>query len=303
MPREVSELIDQYINSGGSLLGFISEAQCVPAPRLHIIDSQFLNLVDHENQVHISLDLSCTPASHQPVHVHDDDDNILDAIFFPPCSFVRMEKLRDMEVLARFQGSDLISGVKFSVGAGRVVLWGVDFDVLEASPLTQSQLEDKRVELLQKSLLHLGLQPSLTLNVPSDPLPQFLVFATETATSNSVLNDLAKSKVLEDANDTFYFHDIADAPSLYTTSDKSSKHIILCPAHQKPSLNFTPSFDLDTYFQSLAECRAHKDCNINPTQSWGIGEALLYGEVVTSTQTILDRSVRLVSGPSPNKCH
>ena len=69
-------------------------------------------------------------------------------------------------------------------------------------------------------------------------------------------------------------------------------HIVLPSNVELPSRELTPLFDLDLFFKSLAIAREEKDLTTDSeesTSSWGVGEALLYGEAITSTQTMLDK--------------
>jgi len=113
-------------------------------------------------------------------------------------------------------------------------------------------------------------------------------------------------KPLEDKNDTFHFHNLCEADKLQKADTQSSsgakpkpsswqpKHIIVCRDGKLPSSQQTLLFDLDNYFSELSSAREvhglYKD--VSP---WAMGEVLFYSEVVTSTQTMLDKNPTLMS--------
>jgi len=79
----------------------------------------------------------------------------------------------------------------------------------------------------------------------------------------------------------------------------SPKVVAVCPANTFPSPLDTPLFNIPAYFSHLAKAQPAL-----PTESkirnQRIGELLLYGEVVTSTQTLLDKNPILLRAlPSP----
>ncbi|KAI5896480.1 class II aaRS and biotin synthetase [Schizophyllum commune H4-8] len=114
--------------------------------------------------------------------------------------------------------------------------------------------------------------------------------------------------VWEDSEDTFYFWPLAGAGDAVNAaqdshgadtelkSDQDSqekkashRHIVLCPDGALPSRELTPNFDLKAYYEALevARGRAGGDNGVSP---WPLGDALIYGEAVTSTQTLLERN-------------
>ena len=70
-----------------------------------------------------------------------------------------------------------------------------------------------------------------------------------------------------------------------------ASHPTISPTHFYTS---SPSFDAKKYIKVLTDI--HGD-QASDTDNWGVGEALFYGEAVTSTQTMLDRYAYL-SPPS-----
>jgi len=51
----------------------------------------------------------------------------------------------------------------------------------------------------------------------------------------------------------------------------------------------TPTFDVALYLDELAKGKQRNRDLSDDSDPWPIGAALMYGEVVTSTQTMLDR--------------
>lgn len=177
---------------------------------------------------------------------------------------------------------------------------------LSAGPFYDSQdpaLESRR---MRQSLRDLGLQTPESENaiVPSRPLPQFL---TATPIKPDIVFRIMEAltgsmQPIEDRNDTFYFHNLSEADDLLkvdarsmsdTQSEPSSwqpKRIVVCNNGRLPSSQQTPLFDLGDYFKELSRAWevAGRQKDID---SWAMGEALFYGQVVTSTQTMLDKYV------------
>ncbi|KAH7911490.1 class II aaRS and biotin synthetase [Hygrophoropsis aurantiaca] len=122
--------------------------------------------------------------------------------------------------------------------------------------------------------------------------------------------------LLKDANDNFCFHYLNSFPNqisahdhpLYTvdlrcdadSDDKKTKHIIVPVQPLTPSeeMTFTPHFSPNAFFNALNELNSREKPSIDTP--WNMGDALLYGEAVTSTQTMLDKNPKLLrSLPSP----
>ena len=101
--------------------------------------------------------------------------------------------------------------------------------------------------------------------------------------------------MIKDAADTFHFE--AFAPDVLEQArmheDVGQVRRVLVPAlGELPSNETTPLFDVRRYFNAIRETRKHEEPPTSQTkeeEGWGLGEALLYGEVITSTQTMLDK--------------
>ncbi|KII91479.1 hypothetical protein PLICRDRAFT_38240 [Plicaturopsis crispa FD-325 SS-3] len=204
-----------------------------------------------------------------------------------------------------------VAAVKIVSGKGRLVLWGPSLEY----PVAED--EQPRLDLLRASLLELGLELPATPTSVARPLPQFLVGnPSKAGIIPRIIGALAaplpadQLKKFEDANDTFRFSTIENHAAVFEESrsrfaaqtDASSwqpKEIIVCPDGTIPSPEQIPLFDIRQFFADLTRARKREGLS-DDAESWGIGEALLYSEIVTSTQTMLDKNPRLLSSlPTP----
>lgn len=203
------------------------------------------------------------------------------------------------------------AGVRCTVGRGVAILWGVHPEhVSRISPTeirSQPSMEGFRAREKARKALVRSMLSMLGLDVPSEPTdppapkPQFLCASDDTLLEPLArqLHDLFESDgTLQDANDTFrlqlssaYEDSLSSAANqlslhdpLASDTDESDarpvRDIVCCDP--LPPANATPIFDVRGYFDRLAAQSARKDV---------LGSLLLYGEVVTSTQTLLDKSV------------
>ncbi|KAF9972548.1 biotin holocarboxylase synthetase [Actinomortierella ambigua] len=136
--------------------------------------------------------------------------------------------------------------------------------------------------------------PSLT------PLYLASVHSSLTADLARTLGSMATPEgLIKEANDTFQLipspqHPVPDhTPTLQETSEgeteeQTIKNIVLCP-DQPPSTLLTPEFAMGDFFRHLQEVRASGAAGPMPR----FGNSLLYGQVVSSTQTMLDKNFGL----------
>ncbi|KAF9476063.1 class II aaRS and biotin synthetase [Pholiota conissans] len=233
--------------------------------------------------------------------------------------------VKDVSILAHgAEGS--IAGLFLGVGKGHVAFWGpsIEYPLTEkpaSSIVSALKIEDiissdrARNKLLATTLSHLGLKvppEEEHKHMIARPLPQFLTSApTKPEIVEKILDDIAAPQsgaqltMFKDANDEFYFHPLQESAELLettrenaqTSSDPATwqpKHIVICRDGVLPAKNLTPLFDLNLFHNALANAR-QKQGVIAPSSAWGIGEAVLYGEAVTSTQTMLDKNPRLLT--------
>jgi len=206
---------------------------------------------------------------------------------------------------------DGVAAVRCSIGAGKANIWRPylaytsqdDISPSTSAPTEGSVTTQERKTLMQAVLKGLGLHlPSKHVQVFTRPLPQFLTshpskpFAVSKVMENlaapSPASDLS---VFRDENDCFTFYPLAESAEVFhrchtgsTIGISDPKHIIVCLLGQLPSPDHTHLFDLHTYYAAVSEER-NKNSLVDTLNSWGMGEVVLYGQVVTSTQTMLDK--------------
>ena len=88
-------------------------------------------------------------------------------------------------------------------------------------------------------------------------------------------------------NDTFRFHPPEDVASALQLPPSDVKHAIVYVGEELPARHMTNLFNFEQYYRYLAEVRTPTE--ENDDGSWWFGEVILYGEVVTSTQTMFDK--------------
>ena len=163
-----------------------------------------------------------------------------------------------------------------------------------------------RKNLFKEILELLGLDvPMQNSSLYTQPLPQYLTSSPSQADAVAqvlerlgiILSD--EPYVLQDAEDTFHFHRstynpiqvLSDASSKSKDSDLwQPKHVIVYTRGDLPPPTSTTLFSFRTFYDILATVRTQNGCS-DKADPWGIGEILLYGEAVTSTQTMLDKYV------------
>lgn len=220
-------------------------------------------------------------------------------------SFGGFESTSRTRILGHIDAGAGIAGISLLVGSGRATFWAVSLE----EPISSDALkvnDEKRLSLLRDTLTELGLRlPSANNEQISRPTPQLLVESP----SNTDIVSRVISAVLgtqdisgqkhQDENDVFAFHyppALATVKSQcqadYLESDDPSawqpKHIVVYSDGEQPQPEDAPSFSIQKFFKSLSSARTKENC-VAKDGSWGLGECLLYGEVVTSTQTMLDK--------------
>ncbi|GAA5997718.1 biotin--[acetyl-CoA-carboxylase] ligase BPL1 [Rhodotorula paludigena] len=214
------------------------------------------------------------------------------------------------EVLATYTQHDdaPAAGVLCHVGQGKAVLWGTH---PEHSPPPVNPREDElkgraRLSLIRGSLSALDLEVSDAPTTPPRLLPLFLAsdepqHARETAEAlASVAQQSSTGEIiLADRHDTFTLHPSTEAAALVQQLRSSTepapedpeelrlepKHICICD-DAVPTQPLTPLFDLALYFSTY---------RLLKPQPAVFGRVLLYSEVVTSTQTMLDKNEAFLS--------
>lgn len=317
-----SASIRDFVETGGSLLSFGAGAMCSPreiSGAASISKQILLGFFDKPTGMYVHLthgrDVEIAESSHA---LQTPDGDLVEGIYGRgPGEFTGFDDEKGHRILARFSKCSSIAGLKKDIGKGRIAVWAsnVEVPLTKATSTTSSNVstaqavaeEEKcRIHLLKTTLLALSLRlPSIDESQVLRPLPQFLVSTPGKPTIVPTITDLVAApspgsqlSIFKDENDTFHFHHSNDSAtvlqdareSISTVGDPSQwqpKHIILCPT-SLPDRDQVPLFDLNSYFESLSSARKALGCR-DASDTWGIGEALLYGEVVTSTQTMLDK--------------
>ncbi|TFK89347.1 class II aaRS and biotin synthetase [Polyporus arcularius HHB13444] len=227
-----------------------------------------------------------------------------------------------VKILARLRtDADSPVGVQARIGRGNAAIWSLHLE----SPLSVADKDRTRLNILRQTLSDLGLavpsQPS-EAQTHARPTPQILTGAPWRAgVVSSILQALEVPSLetsepyqLKDSNDTFLVHPPSSVARVFTEardfvakssedpSTWNAKHIVAYTAKGSlPPRELTPKFDIAAYYEALATARKDRGCPESyPQNEWGVGEALLYGEIVTSTQTMLDKNMRLLSSlPTP----
>ncbi|KAG6891126.1 hypothetical protein C0992_010420 [Termitomyces sp. T32_za158] len=311
----------EFVETGGSLLSFGTGAMSSPreiSGAASISKQIMLGFYDKPTGMYIHLTHGQGDKIVEQSHdLQAPDGSLVEGIYGRgPGEFTGFDDEKGYNILARFSKSGSIAALKKGIGKGRIAVWASNIEVPLTKATTTSpnvstaqaiaEGEKCRLDLLKTTLLALSLRfPSIDELPVLRPLPQFLVSTPGKPTIVPTITDLVAApspgsqlSVFRDENDTFHFHhSIESATVLQNARENTSavedpsqwqpKHIILCPT-SLPDRDQIPLFDLDSYFESLSSARKVVGCR-DTSDTWGMGEALFYGEVITSTQTMLDK--------------
>ncbi|KAF8752050.1 Class II aaRS and biotin synthetase [Rhizoctonia solani] len=204
------------------------------------------------------------------------------------------------------------AAVTCAVGRGAASLWGLHPEYAIPKEPYRSALENssqkdldniavresRRLELMRGVLAGLGLTVpggSASTKLSDAPLPQLLCASPDrpgvVGSIVSAFNQYFKSgndsaKEFEDSQDKF-------RGTKEEESKKSPVRDIVVYEDTLPTTTDVPLFDIALYFKALHGARGNSPF-IKQT-NWGVGEVLLYGEVVTSTQTLFDKNINLLT--------
>ncbi|SCZ93327.1 BZ3500_MvSof-1268-A1-R1_Chr6-2g08610 [Microbotryum saponariae] len=231
---------------------------------------------------------------------------------------ITSEQRSRIGILARYEQIEgrPIAGVVCDVGnkGGKAVLWSVHPEhpslatnsSKASSSLDYDAKEALRSALLRSTLALLDIQVSEEAAPPPKLLPLFLastdlelVTRTAIAIGSKRVAGQQSQATLEDRNDSFLLHPSKvaskvihahrarqgtfDVEELRTTT----KEIVVC-SEGLPPKEWTPLFDVRAYFEQKQALAAG-------SEGMGIGGILMYGETVTSTQTMMDKNDRFLS--------
>lgn len=318
LPRPAREAIQEYITAGGRILGIGLGITTLP----HRPAQDRFDLWDAKSGT------ATVPQSPQAVSILSPPLSILLHPGGPPLSGLRPASVSfqltasDNQLIHGCWEEPVgaIAGVEVPVGSGRAAFWGV-------SPYIDGIGDTVNVHaFLRYALTSLGLSvpPERTTDetldllpaIPRHPLPQLLLHPrgkgriTETVLRRLGLSPTGTESssgdselgVIKDSADTFCFYRAAtlehaarmvaearaseDVSSHVAMTTDAPRVVLVLPPTVLPTRELTPRFDAEKYFAVLAEVQGDQ---ASGADSWGVGEALFYGEAVTSTQTMLER--------------
>jgi len=149
-------------------------------------------------------------------------------------------------------------------------------------------LECRRFRVLRETLQHLGLQHAAEITPRRSSPLQYLI-STPTSRPQNPFSHLQTSIVSAEHED-FEFHPLSWVTSPdwarrearhHEATTRQRRIWVICPAEVPHQLPRTPHFNLASYFELLGNARGN--CRPNTF----LGNNVLYGETVTSTQTQL----------------
>ncbi|KAG1781130.1 class II aaRS and biotin synthetase [Suillus placidus] len=299
-PPTDHEAIRKYIESGGRILAFgVGVRKGTLFGPSHdfgslsaglglgmVKDTTILRVADGNASLYISF--STTTGTSADVLIND---AVVSVSRLPTCPL-------DLEahILGRYVEENTPAGILSQ--SGLIAMWNC------TPPLPNI--------LLSRSLSALGLRFSSQRADPSlEPhiLPQFLLarpdsWQVQHRVVEALLGHLNLGSapfVFEDANDNFHFHFPSFPPADRTTdhpilelippnslSNPKVKHVHVPskPLTSEDERIYTPQFSPSAFFRAIDEFRSGMEGTNQ--DSWRIGEALIYGEVVSSTQTMFD---------------
>lgn len=238
--------------------------------------------------------------------------------------FIDAEKYANTEVLARYtnktelETDDRAAVILCTVGKGLALLTGThpEFTTSLMRPsadeyafydayneLNVPENERNRKLFLRDCLKKLGLKVNEDVDVCIPQLTPVYLSSLKPETICKLKMDLQEMYVpgttrYEDCNDTFEFHDekendhdyfISDTVVETPASDLDSvvKHVkIIQSLDSLPSHKLTPYFNMSSYFKQLSTLWEKS----GSSQIGSIGSTFGYSEVITSTNTLLDKN-------------
>lgn len=296
----VSTSIRSYVENGGALLGL--RAGCKIGGSLFSGGDYTLRF-----QSKTGPSIYCAFVSGQEdlgrkiAILAEDGETISGVVESGPVTFEGVDGNPAAKILARNAADETIVATQLNAGNGKLVLWGSNIEV----PITgedgasSSELriaEERRRKILGRTLKFLGLElPTVSETAPSHPLPQFLVsLPSKPDIVPSIVTSLSAQpgSIFKDSNDTFAFHSSSEAETLLqearlAANRDDTRHVVIYENGALPPTALTPLFNVQQYFEDLAAARSTE--TVSMVDQWGIGEAFIYGEAVTSTQTLLDK--------------
>lgn len=289
-----SNTIRSYVENGGALLGLRAGVKSGPL-------ETGLRFQDAASGAHLTCNFHGGESSEpQAVSVTYSQGDLSGIAEGTPLEIYAPES-SSLQVLARHSDDSNPAAIVFRSGRGSVSLWSVPLETpivsQEINPEKNDITRKKQRDLLCETLRLLRIQlPSDSTSSPLEPLPLILTgFRSRPEIVQSILTSLSVEVpgTLVDENDSFEFVEAQQGLEFLRQArsnplQSNTKSVIVFRNGSIPPSSDTPLFDLEQYYSTLAAVRKEKGCSVDPSP-WGIGEALQYGEVVTSTQTMLDK--------------
>ena len=242
--------------------------------------------------------------------------------------FVNASKYLGVQVLASYEDPlkyfesehDRAAVIYCKVGNGDVILTGChpEFTPSLLKPEENAEFNHaievlrvndlSRRKFLQNCLMKLGLRvnkdvevtvPRITPIYLSSYMNQSLIIETLDRLKQNL--DIIHGNTWEDTNDTFclhkededdheYFMESGEGQLEHQNANEAIKHLKVFTSKELPGSKETPYFNMQAYFNELEALWR----NSNSTPG-AIGALLGYGEVVSSTNTLLDNNTRWLS--------
>lgn len=305
LPSQAHATIQQYIATGGRMLGFglgVSILSHRPA-------QDHFNLWDARSRAAIVPEVPCGVSAHSlPASIRLRTGTLLSGLRPAGVSFKLTHTTSDIIHGHWEEPADAIAGIQIPVGSGLAAFWGVSLDGADDSPGS--------LALLRYALASLGLtipaessaeSLSALPPIPKYPLPQFLLHQHGKRQIVEIVLERLGLSIAESSTDAGVFKDAADTYHFCRTTLEGSARLVtearvstelathaprvvlILPPDVLPPQVLTPRFDAGRYFAVLEEARGDQ---ASVSGGWGLGEVLFYGEAVTSTQTMLERCAR-----------
>ena len=311
---DFTKKLSKFVSDGGSLLAFSVSAKgrtrdVLELPASYEMGSSRLSAsLDLPGSVTVDFSSSSTPSpldgGVETVSVEGSTGDILTSVQspLPRPLFTNLADRPNVTVLGRF-GDGGVAGISLSfgtLGSGRTILWAPRLDQPLATASSPDPDEEKRrLGLLRESLRECGLELPRA-DAVSSRVPTPMYFVGTAPIVDTILSKLSvdftqePTKELKDQNDIFIVHPpsdvLADLPEPDVTT-LQPKRVIALTNNVFPPREKTPTFDVALYLDELARGKQKSKDIVCDSDHWPIGAALMYGEVVTSTQTMLDRCV------------
>lgn len=292
LSKSVASSIKSYVENGGAFLGLRAGIR-VAGGLLGVGSDYSFRLQDSTSGTTLYCTFAPGEASGPSTTLVRlaNDESIVPVYQTSSVEFHGIEQARNVDVVARYSDDNAVAAAIAAIGSGKAALWGPH---LEASAEAQ-EAEGKRQGALRYTLSGLGLKlPTSDPNSPRHPLPQFLL-APRPGVVSKILDALSVTLPgqFKDAHDTFDFHPASEAESIVQDSRAAEeasdiRPVIAYTDGSLPPKNLTPLFSPEKYFVELSSARKNAVRPATP-ENWGVGDALFYGEAVTSTQTLLDK--------------